>query len=44
MMEIYNEIVKDLLSPNPNNKQGLKVRESPNRGFYGKDLKLKILL
>lgn len=34
-LEIYNEIVKDLL--NPSNKQ-LKIRESPELGIYVEDL------
>ena len=42
MLEIYNEIVKDLLNvnndnKNKNKKKGLKVREHPTKGFYGKN-------
>ncbi len=36
MLEIYNEQVRDLLNPASNVKGGLKVREHPSRGFYGK--------
>ena len=36
MMEIYNEIVRDLCNPKElRSKKGLKVREHPNKGFYG---------
>jgi hypothetical protein len=38
MLEIYNEIVRDLLNvtiDNKNEKKGLKVREHPTKGFYG---------
>lgn len=37
MMEIYNEIVRDLCNQNglKTKKGGLKVREHPNKGFYG---------
>lgn len=34
MLEIYNEVVHDLLNPTKN-KQGLKVRQHPKKGFYG---------
>lgn len=34
MLEIYNEIVRDLLNPS-NKKGGLKVRQHPKKGFYG---------
>jgi len=34
MLEIYNEVVRDLLNPSKNTK-GLKVREHPKSGFYG---------
>ena len=37
MMEIYNEQVRDLLNPaSLKVKGGLKVRQHPNKGFYGK--------
>lgn len=36
MLEIYNEQVKDLLNVKSFKKGGLKVREHPNKGFYGK--------
>ena len=36
MLEIYNEQVRDLLSPGSFKvKGGLKVREHPQKGFYG---------
>ena len=34
MLEIYNEVVRDLLNPSKIPK-GLKVREHPKSGFYG---------
>lgn len=34
MLEIYNEVVKDLLRP-AKGKGGLKIREHPKKGFYG---------
>ena len=37
MLEIYNEAVKDLLNPKAAaGKKGLRVREHPKKGFYGK--------
>jgi hypothetical protein len=39
MLEIYNEIVRDLLNPlEKNRKKGLRVREHPTKGFYGEFL------
>ena len=35
MLEIYNESVRDLLDPKPS-KSGLRVRQHPKLGFYGK--------
>ena len=35
MLEIYNEVVHDLLNPTKS-KKGLKVRQHPKKGFYGK--------
>jgi len=35
MMEIYNEQIHDLLSVHKAPPGGLKVREIPERGFYG---------
>ena len=35
MLEIYNEVVRDLLSSS-SSKQGLKIRQHPKKGFYGK--------
>ena len=34
MIEIYNEIVRDLLSSKPSEKKGLSIHEKPGRGFY----------
>ena len=36
MLEIYNEQVRDLLNPASHKKGGLRVREHPKKGFYGK--------
>ena len=37
MLEIYNEVVRDLLDPKGGQKKGgLKVRQHPKKGFYGK--------
>ncbi|CAM1328548.1 Uncharacterised protein g9786 [Pycnogonum litorale] len=38
MLEIYNEVVRDLLNPSKN-KSGLKVRQHPKKGFYAEGLK-----
>ncbi|XP_018021653.1 kinesin-like protein KIF28P isoform X2 [Hyalella azteca] len=38
MLEIYNEVVRDLLQPKQG-KGGLKIREHPKRGFYAEGLK-----
>ena len=39
MLEIYNEIARDLLdSKSGQKKSGLKIRQHPKRGFYGKYL------
>ena len=36
MLEIYNEVARDLLDPKQGSKKsGLKVRQHPKRGFYG---------
>ena len=35
MLEIYNETVKDLLNLSSFKKGGLRVREHPQKGFYG---------
>ncbi|CAG0889477.1 unnamed protein product [Cyprideis torosa] len=39
MMEIYNEVVRDLLNSSGNAKKGLKIREHPKKGFYAENLK-----
>ena len=36
MLEIYNEQVRDLLSKKAAVKGGMKVRQHPAKGFYGK--------
>lgn len=38
MVEIYNEVVRDLLNPSNDKKRGLRVREHPTKGFYGTTL------
>ena len=43
MLEIYSEVVRDLLSSNADRKQGLNIREDPKIGFYRK-FKKKILI
>ena len=36
MLEIYNEIARDLLDANgAKKKSGLKIRQHPKKGFYG---------
>lgn len=35
MLEIYSEIVRDLLNSKADKKVGLQVREDPKIGFYG---------
>jgi hypothetical protein len=38
MVEIYNEVVLDLLNPSLDHKRkGLRVREHPTKGFYGQN-------
>ena len=41
MIEIYNEIIRDLLSPKID-KKGLEIHEKPGKGFHilEKDLKV----
>lgn len=34
MLEIYSEVVRDLLNPNADRKSGLTIREDPKIGFY----------
>lgn len=36
MYEIYCEKVRDLLASGEEKKGGLKIREHPKHGFYGK--------
>ena len=36
MLEIYNEVARDLLDPiSASKKGGLKIRQHPKKGFYG---------
>ena len=35
MLEIYMEEVRDLLSTKKKRKGGLRIRQHPNKGFYG---------
>ncbi|KAK3849911.1 hypothetical protein Pcinc_043351, partial [Petrolisthes cinctipes] len=42
MLEIYNEVVRDLLNPSKK-KNGLKVRQHPKKGFYAEGLKLALV-
>jgi hypothetical protein len=35
MLEIYSEVVRDLLGPKRDKKSGMNVREDPKIGFYG---------
>ena len=42
MLEIYNEVARDLLdAKSTGKKQGLKIRQHPKKGFYGKFLNLE---
>jgi hypothetical protein len=34
MLEIYSEVVRDLLNSKADRKNGLTVREDPKIGFY----------
>ena len=38
MLEIYSEVVRDLLSPSKDRKQGLMIRQDPKNGFYPQGL------
>ncbi|XP_071522909.1 LOW QUALITY PROTEIN: kinesin-like protein KIF28P [Panulirus ornatus] len=42
MLEIYNEVVHDLLNTTKN-KNGLKVRQHPKKGFYAEGLKAALV-
>ena len=44
MLEIYNEQVRDLLNPKSNVKGGLKVRQKPGKGFYGRFYSINFML
>ena len=36
MIEIYNEVVRDLLSSKGIDRKGLTIHERPGRGFHSK--------
>jgi hypothetical protein len=38
MLEIYNEVIRDLLNPASNVPGGLKIRSKPGIGVYVEDL------
>lgn len=38
MLEIYNEVARDLLNAKCDKKNGLKIRENPKKGFYAENL------
>lgn len=38
MLEIYSEVVRDLLNAQGDKKVGLPVREDTKNGFYGKSI------
>lgn len=40
MLEIYSEVVRDLLNSKADRKAGLTIREDPKIGFYRKNKKL----
>lgn len=42
MLEIYNEVVYDLLNPSKS-KSGLKIRQHPKKGFYPEGLKMALV-
>ncbi len=44
MLEIYSEVVRDLLIKGANQKNGLTIREDPKNGFYRKFLRLKRII
>ena len=45
MLEIYNEIARDLLDANGGKKKsGLKIRQHPKKGFYGNFCLLNTIL
>ncbi len=44
MLEIYNEVCRDLLDPKGAQKKGgLKIRQHPKEGFYGWNIYFKPL-
>lgn len=43
MLEIYSEVVRDLLNPVKNRKQGLAIRQDPKNGFYAQGLEKKLV-
>lgn len=44
MLEIYSEVVRDLLNPSKNRKRGLQIRQDPKNGFYRKCLTFTVIL
>jgi kinesin family protein 1 len=44
MLEIYSEVVRDLLNAKADRKAGLTIREDPKVGFYRKDFILNFLI
>ena len=43
MLEVYNDIIRDLLNPTSVKKEGLKVREDWKGGFYAQGLKTEFV-
>ncbi|CAF0775133.1 unnamed protein product [Brachionus calyciflorus] len=43
MLEIYSEVVRDLLNPSGNRKSGLTIREDPKIGFFPQGLTKKLV-
>lgn len=41
MLEIYSEVVRDLLNPSGSRKQGLKIRQDEKVGFYRKKIQVE---
>jgi hypothetical protein len=42
MLEIYSEVVRDLLNSKADRKSGLNIREDPKIGFY-RNIRIPIL-
>ena len=43
MLEIYSEVVRDLLNSKADRKSGLNIREDPKIGFYRKYFDINLL-